>query len=52
MVHKALQLRDDIDKLYISRNEGRRGFRSIEDSVEISIGGLGLRLHKKKAMKD
>ena len=29
--------RDDIDRLYVPRKEGRRGFVSIEDSVNASI---------------
>ena len=44
---KALHLRDDIDGLYVSRKEGRRGLTRIQDSVEASIQ----RLHKKAQMK-
>ena len=40
MMYKALNLRDNIDRLYISRKEGERGLASIEDSVDISIQGL------------
>ena len=36
-MHKALQPRDDIDRLCVSRREGRRGLASIEDSVDVSI---------------
>ena len=36
-MHKALYLRDDIDRLYVSRKEGGRGLASIEDSVVTSI---------------
>ena len=36
-MHKALHLRDDVDRLYVSRKEGGRGFSSIEDSVDASI---------------
>ena len=32
--------RDDVDTLYVSRNEGRRGFVSMEDSVYTSIQRL------------
>ena len=32
--HKALQVRDNFDRLYVSRKEGRRGLNSIEDSVD------------------
>ena len=35
--HKALYLRDEIDRLYVSRKDGERGLASIEDSVDISI---------------
>ena len=37
MMHKALYLRDDIDRLYVSRKEGARG---IEDSVNTLIRWL------------
>ena len=36
-IHKALHLRDYIDKLYVSRKEGGRGLVTIEDSVDTSI---------------
>ena len=36
-MHKALHLRDDVDRLYVSRKERGRGFASIEDSVDASI---------------
>ena len=36
-VLKALHLRDDIDRLYVSRKEGGRGLASIEDTVDGSI---------------
>ena len=42
-MHKALYHRDDIDRLYdidrlhVSRKEGRRGLASVEDSVDASI---------------
>ena len=39
-MHKALHLRDDIDRLYVSRKEGRRGFTNIKDSVDTSIQEL------------
>ena len=35
-MHKALHARDDVDRLYVSRKEGGRGFPSIEDSVDAS----------------
>ena len=39
-MHKALHPRDDVDRLYVSRKEGGRGFVSIEDSVDASIQQL------------
>ena len=39
-MHKALHPRDDVDRLYVSRNDGGRGLVSIEDSVETSIQRL------------
>ena len=39
-MHKALNLRDDVDRLYISRKEGGRGLTSIENSVDASIQRL------------
>ena len=36
-VHKVLHPRDDVDRLYVSRKEGRRGLANIEDSVDASI---------------
>ena len=37
IIHKALHPRDDVDRLYVSREEGGRGLASIEDSVDASI---------------
>ena len=39
-MHKALHLRDDVERLYVSRKEGGRGLASIEDSVDASIQRL------------
>ena len=39
-MHKTLHLRDDVDRLYVSRKEGGRGIASIEDSVDTSIQRL------------
>ena len=36
-MNKALHSRDDVDRLYLSREECRRGLASIEDSVGASI---------------
>ena len=39
-MHKALHSRDDIDRLYVSRKEGGRGFASIEDIIDASLQQL------------
>ena len=39
-MHKALYLRNDIDRLYVSRKEGGIGLSSIEDNVDASIKRL------------
>ena len=39
-MHKALLPRDDVERLYVSRKEGRRGLASIEDSVDALIQRL------------
>ena len=39
-IHKALHPRDDVDRQYVLRKEGRRGFVSIENSVDASIQRL------------
>ena len=39
-MHKALDTREDVDRLYVSRKEGGRGLTSIEDSVDSSIQRL------------
>ena len=39
-MHKALHPRDDVNRLYGSRNEGGRGLVSIDDSVDASIQRL------------
>ena len=39
-MHKALYPRDDVDRLYVPRKEGGRGFASIEDNVDTSIQRL------------
>ena len=36
-MHKALHPRDDVNRLYVSRKEKRKGFTSTEDSVDASI---------------
>ena len=39
-MRKALHPRDDVDRLYVSREKGGRGLASIEDSVNASIQRL------------
>ena len=39
-MHKALNPRSDVDRLYISRKERGRGLVSIKDSVDASIQRL------------
>ena len=39
-MHKVLHPRDDVDRVYVSWNEGGRGLTSIEDSVDASIQWL------------
>ena len=39
-MYKALHPKDDIDGLYVSRREERRGLASIEESVDTSIQRL------------
>ena len=36
-MHKALHIGNDVDRLYVSRKEGRRGLTGIEDSVDALI---------------
>ena len=45
MMHKALNLRDDID--YVSKKAGEKGHVSIEDSMDSSIRGLEDYIKKK-----
>ena len=40
IMHTALDPRDDVDRLYVPRKEGGRGFANIEDSVHVSIQRL------------
>ena len=47
-MHKTLHLRDDIDRLYVSRKERGRGLASIEDSVDASIRRLEDYVKKRK----
>ena len=40
IMYKALHPRDDVDRLYVLRKEGRRGLASNEDSVDASMQRL------------
>ena len=40
-MHKALHPRDDVDRVYVSREEGGRRLASIEDSFDSKIQRLG-----------
>ena len=44
-IYGALHLKSDVDRLYKPRNEGGRGLISIEDCVELVIGGLEVYVH-------
>ena len=39
-MHKALNPRDNVNRLYVSRNEGGRGLLIIEDNIDASIQRL------------
>ena len=47
-MHKVLNPRDDVDRLYVKRKEGGRGLASIEDSVDASIQRLEDYIEKNK----
>ena len=49
-MHKTLHPRDDVDKLYVSRQEGGRGLRSIEESVDALIQRLKDYIEKHKGL--
>ena len=40
IMHKALHPRDDVNRLYVSTKEGRRGLASIEESIDALIWWL------------
>ena len=44
-MYGALHTKSDVDRLYIPRKEGGRGFISIEDCVELAIRGLKVCVH-------
>ena len=39
-MHKALHVKNDVDRLYLSRIEGGRGPQSAQDTIELAILGL------------
>ena len=39
-MHKALHPKDDVDRLYVLRKEGRKGLTSVEDNVDAWIKRL------------
>ena len=47
-MHKALNLRDNVDRLYVSRREGGRRLDSIEDSMDSSIQRLEDYIEKRR----
>ena len=44
-IYGALHAKSDVERLYIPRKEGGRGFISIEDCVELSIRVLKVYVH-------
>ena len=47
-IYGALQLKSDVDRLYIPRKEGGRGLISIEDCVDLARRGLEVHAHRRK----
>ena len=46
IIYGALYPKSDVDRLCILRKEGGRGLISIEDCVELAIGGLKMYVHR------
>ena len=46
--HKALHPRDDVERLYVPRKEGRRGLASTEDIIDASIQRLEDHIKKRR----
>ena len=44
-IYGVLHPKSDVDRLYIPRRERGRGLTSIEDCVELAIGGLEVYVH-------
>ena len=51
-MHKALHPRDNVERLYVSRKEERRGIANIEDSVDALIQRLEDYIEKKRRRAD
>ena len=49
-MHKALYPKSNVDRLYISRNEGGRGLISVEDTIETSKIGLERHVQESKEL--
>ena len=47
-MYKALHLRNDIGRLYVSRNEGGRGYANIAGCLDESIQGIEKCIKKSK----
>ena len=47
-MHKSFYPRDDVDRLYMSRSEGRRWLASIENNVDTSIQRLENYIEKRR----
>ena len=47
-MHEALHPRDNVNRLYVSRKWGGKGFASIQDSVDASIRRLEDDIKKSK----
>ena len=47
--YKTINLKDNIDRLYVTRKEGGRGHGSIEDCIDETI--YGLEEHAKKEQR-
>ena len=51
-MHKALNLRDGIDRRYVSRKEGGRGLASVDDVVDVSARRLEDYIKKRKKTRN
>ena len=51
-MHKALNPRDDVDRLYVSRKAGGRRLANIEDGVDASIQRLEDYIEKTRRSTD